>query len=525
MSCEKTPIDAGSHLQVMWDNHVIDTARTTATRVLHHPEFAGTVLTHDRPWEGDGSDYHCIVPDRDDRGDFLRMYYNGQAVACGWKDATERFSADGCRVCYAESRDEGLTWERPNLGIVGFRGSTDNNIVMDATLFGCPIDNFFVFKDANPACPPEERFKAVCANEVPFNEDGTPPLPPEMGEPLVADHGSYKSDRGLWCFVSADGLHFRRGWLLTRKGWFDSLNTAFWDAERGVYHLYHRWLHNDLTTTPSSWDNNDIRDIRHSVSKDFRTWSEPQLLDFGKETEDYPLYTNLVQPYFRDPSLFVGFPTRYMERPAWSPNFDRLPSPERRRWRMDPAHGGHPRYGLVVTDCVFMFSRDGQRFVREEDAFMRPGPENPGNWVYGDAYPAYRLVTTPSPFGGDDEISLYAFDGHSTGLASHLNRYRLRQDGFVSRHGPYAGARIVTKPLVFTGSEMLVNFSTSARGRMFVTLRAESGSELRSVELFGDKVDRIVDFENGGNVADLAGMPVTVEFAMFDADLYSFRFR
>ena len=52
-----------------------------------------------------------------------------------------------------------------------------------------------------------------------------------------------------------------------------------------------------------------------------------------------------------------------------------------------------------------------------------------------------------------------------------------------------------------------------------------SGAELRSVDFFGDKVDRIVDFENGDNVADLAGMPVKVEFAMFDADLYSFRFR
>lgn len=60
---------------------------------------------------------------------------------------------------------------------------------------------------------------------------------------------------------------------------------------------------------------------------------------------------------------------------------------------------------------------------------------------------------------------------------------------------------------------------------MFVTLCDEAGYELRSVELFGDKVDRVVDFENGAGLADFAGLAVTVEFDMSDADLYSFRFR
>ena len=231
-----------------------------------------------------------------------------------------------------------------------------------------------------------------------------------------------------------------------------------------------------------------------------------------------------IEPYFREPSLFVGFPSRYVERKAWTPNYDRLPSPEKRRWRMEKEHGGQPRYGLTVTDCVFIFTRDGQKFCRQDEAFMRPGPENPHNWVYGDCYPAHTLVKTPSPLGGDDEISLFTFDRHWSGLASNLNRYRLRLDGFVSRRATYAAQKVVTKPLVFSGSELLVNFSTSARGRMFVTIRDEAGNSIRSIELFGDKVDRVVDFADGGEVADFAGKPVTVTFEMSDADLYSFRF-
>jgi hypothetical protein len=127
--------------------------------------------------------------------------------------------------------------------------------------------------------------------------------------------------------------------------------------------------------------------------------------------------------------------------------------------------------------------------------------------------------------GGDDEIAFYMHDGHWSGHASHINRYRLRQDGFISRHAPYSGAKVVTKPLVFTGSRMFVNFTTSARGRLFATLRDASGQSIKSIELFGDKVDREVDFPSNCNVAEFAGKPTVVEFDMFDADLYSFRFR
>ena len=487
-------VQVADRLQVLWDDHVLDMGKTTASRIVHHPEYVGVAMTHEQPWEGDGCDFHCIVPDRDGKGAFLRMYYLGWAMKCGWKGVEERFSADGVRVCYAESRDGGLTWKKPSLGIVEFRGSKDNNCILDRKSFNAGWDNFMVFKDENPACPPDERYKGVAAH------------------------------KGLSCFLSGDGIHFRYGWHLTSAGLFDSLNVGFWDATRKEYHLYFRGLHD-----VASERNGDLkmRDVRHCVSKDFKTWTTPALLDFGKDAEDYALYTNAIEPYFREPSIFVGFPSRYVQRKSWTPNYDRLPSAEKRRWRMGIGHsnGGHPRYGLVLTDCVFIFSRDGQRFFREDEAFMRPGPENPDNWVYGDCYPARTLVRTPSPVGGDDELSIFTFDRHWSGQASNLNRYRLRQDGFVSRRATYAGQKVVTRPLVFAGSEMLVNFSTSARGRMFVTVKDETGRSISSVEMFGDKVDRPVDFASGGKVADFAGRPVVVEFDMSDADLYSFRFR
>ena len=33
----------------------------------------------------------------------------------------------------------------------------------------------------------------------------------------------------------------------------------------------------------------------------------------------------------------------------------------------------HPRYGTVITDGLFMTSRDGRTFHRWDEAFIRPG--------------------------------------------------------------------------------------------------------------------------------------------------------
>lgn len=494
----------GDRLEVFWDDAIVDRAATTAERRVHQPEYAGVVMKHDAPWEGDGSDFHNILEDADAQGTLYRMYYLGWHFVGQVPPEKQTYSNTfAIRVCYAESRD-GLVWTKPDLGLHAYQGSKKNNILLDANQFGFGFDNFMVFKDGNPTCPADARYKAVARIDGAFGGDA--------GKGI-----------GLGCFFSADGIHFRSGWVLTRAGAFDSLNLAFWDATRGAYHCYFRGLHN-----VASERNGDlmVRDVRHMVSKDFRTWSAPKPIDFrtpeGGVGEDYALYTNVVQPYPRAPHLFVGFPTRYVERKAWTPNYDRLPGVENRRFRS----GKSPRYGLAVTDCVFMMTRDGQRFHREDDAFMRPGPENPLNWVYGDCYPSRGLpLVAPRRPGADRELAFYTFEGHWGGGSEDVLRWALRQDGFVSRHAPYAGAKVVTKPLVYDGDDLLVNFATSARGRMFVTLReVETGRVLKSYELFGDKVDRPVDFV-GGSPAQFRGRAVVVEFDMSDADVYSFRFR
>ena len=478
-------LEVGEDLQVMWDDHVVDTARTTAPRVMHRPRCADKVLDCDAPWEGDASGWISVFRD----GDVCRMYYLGGMQGCTHA-VPPAITNTGDRLCYAESRD-GIHWTKPTLGLVDFNGSTSNNILIAGL-----IEPHYVFKDQNPACPAGERYK-------------------EMGE--VGDR-----KRRLGFRFSADPLRFdtnRFDRIVEDAGNLDSLNLAFWDATRNRYYCYLRDFHPTEETSR-------FRDVRVMTSPDFVTWTRPEPIRFAAGKKPFQLYTNGVGPYFRNPKIFIGFPTRYQRErcggrdSTWTANYDRLPDAAERKARM----GTSKRYAFVVTDGLFMMSRNGIDFDRTDEAFFPPGPEAPGGWVYGDGYPSPGILLTKAPQGGADEMSFYLPRGFWSGRGASIWRYTLRQDGFFSRQAPYAGARVVTKPLKVPAGRMLVNFSTSGGGWLRVSVRDAAGAVIDSVEMFGDAVDAPVPFADGG-LAAFEGRTAVLTFEMSDADLYSFRFR
>ena len=98
-------------------------------------------LKKERPWELNSNMRLITLLQEDGR---LRLWYSLNRISA---------IGEGC-VCYAESED-GYNWERPNLGLVEYEGSTDNNIVVDGSK-NC-LHSLFV----DPVAPPEERYKAV----------------------------------------------------------------------------------------------------------------------------------------------------------------------------------------------------------------------------------------------------------------------------------------------------------------------------------------------------------------------------
>jgi hypothetical protein len=481
------PIDIGARRELFVDQHLIQELRGDATRRLHHPVPREAAVVHGEAWEGAGSGYHTVIQD----GDLYRMYHRGSAL--GVKDGKLRI---GKQVyCYVESRD-GVHWKKPNLGLHEHNGSRENNII----LTGLGVHNFAPFLDANPDCPREARFKALAG---------------------TAKEG------GLFAFQSADGIH----WKLMRKepvvteGAFDSQNLAFWDPTAKKYRAYFRTFTKGVTTG-KVWKPAGYRAIRTASSDDFLEWKDEHDLTYEDSPDNEHLYTNQIGPYYRAPHVLIGFPTRYVER-GWSDSMRALPQPEHREMRSK----AHLRYGTAITEALLMASRDGVHFERWNEAFMRPGIQRPETWQYGQHYVAWHAVETRSSLpGAPNEISLYASEGSWTGDDNLIRRYTIRIDGFVSVNAGTKGGEVVTRPLVFSGSRLSLNFASSAIGGIRVSLETPDGKAIEGFghddcpQHFGDTLARTVKWKNGADVSAWSGKPVRLRFELKDADLFSFKF-
>lgn len=479
-------LDLGGRRELFLDDYLI--ARKTGLELkLHQPTAREIVMVRDQAWEGSGSDFETVMRD----GDVIRMYYVGAKLTT--ENGTRLDKPIIVHLCYAESKD-GINWVRPELGIFEFEGSKKNNIVwMEKNL-----DNFTPFKDTNPDCPPDERYKALT--------------------------GQWHK---LYAMKSADGIHWSR---LTEQpiiedGAFDTMNNAFWDPLRQQYFCYFRGFH-DKDGNETRDTTHGIRDVRVSTSRDFRTWSKPRRMEFVDSPEE-ALYTNQVEAYYRAPHIFVGFPMRYVDRIKQKVSLMALPDPVHRQRRMNFS----PRYGSVITDGLFMSSRDGFTFKRWNEAFIRPGPERDNNWVYGDACKGLGMIETPAEDpSAPRELSFYATEGHWKD-ASPLRRYTIRIDGFVSLNARQAPGEFVSKPLRFAGRQLSLNFSTSAMGSIRVELLGADGRPLPgytladSDELFGDTLDRKASWGGRTEINVPAGEPVQVRMILSDADLYSLQFQ
>jgi hypothetical protein len=490
------PADIGSRRELFIDDFIIERLGGRAELRLHHPEPREIALVHDAPWEGSGSGYHSVFQD----GNLYRMYYKAWQLDVR-PPGKVNMDSHPLYCCYAES-DDGIRWRKPELGLFEFRGSKKNNITMAPGLIGgaSPDPGHpAVFKDENPAAPADARYKAIVRSSEP---------------------------NGLLPFKSADGLHWTpmSETPVITAGAFDSQNLAFWDAERGEYRAYWRYFE-DGAAGGRSMNPAGVRAIRTAVSRDFLKWGPPEDLVYEDSPQEQ-LYTNQVKPYYRAPHIFVGFPTRYIER-GWSDSMRALPEPEHRVWRAKASL----RYGTALTEGLLMAGRDGVRFKRWNEAFLRPGVEREGTWNYGQQYIAWHAVETRSELeGAPNELSLYATENYWTGASSVLRRYILRLDGFVSVSAPLGGGEFVTRPFSFTGRELRINFSTSAAGDIRIEIQDAPGVPLPGFRLedcppvFGDAIERRVTWKKGGDVARLAGAPVRLRFALRDADLYAFRF-
>jgi len=410
---------------------------------------------------------HAAYPTVIKDGDTYRLYYRG-LPGTGTKDGT-----DAECTCYAESRD-GIHWTKPELGLFERNGTRKNNVIL-AGMKPCS-HNFSPFIDTRPGVPPAERYKALAG------------LAPG----------------GLIAFVSADGIRWKtlRDKPVITRGAFDSQNIAFYSEHEKCYVCYLRtWI-------------KGVRWISRCTSKDFLRWTSPRPMKFGDAPREH-LYTNQTRPYYRAPHLYIATAARFL------PGRRVLTDAQVKQLGINPKHW----LKNDTSEVVLLTSRGGLRYDRTFlEAFVRPGI-GLSNWTSRSNYPTLGVVPT-----GPTEMSMYV--RRDNGQPSHhLRRYTLRVDGFASVHAPYAGGEMLTRPLTFTGKQLVLNYATSAPGGIRVEIQDETGRPIAgyaladAVEIVGDQIERVVSWKGGSDVSKLSGKPVRLRFVMKDADLYAIRFR
>ena len=401
-------------------------------------------------------------------GDLFRSYYRG--LPTDGKDGSNIET-----TCMAESKD-GIHWVKPILKIYKIGKSRRNNVILANE--APSSHNFSPFLDKNPNTDPSQRYKALA------------------GEDKV----------GLRAYVSPDGIHWKK---LQEKAVisgfaFDSQNVAFWSESEQCYLCYFR-----------SWTGggyNGFRSVSRTTSKDFIEWTKPVAMTFG-DTPLEQLYTQQTSPYFRAPHIYLAIGGRFMPRKQI------LTESQAKELNVNP------KYFKDCSDAYLMSTRGGNSYQRTfMETFIRPGI-GMKNWVSRSNYPALNVVqTSPS------EMSIYVNQDYAQPTA-HLHRYSLRIDGFSALTAPYSGGEMITKPFKFSGSELEINYSTSAAGEMRFELQDQDGNPIPGYSIgdcqriVGNEISRVVRWEKGADLGSLITKIVRLRVQMKDADLYSIRFK
>ena len=440
-------VDIGSQRELFVDDYLIASMSGDARQKLHRPAAREVVLTTNAPWEGNTSAYYTVFRD----GELFRMYYRGSHWDTKTRKATHREV-----TCYAESRD-GIHWTKPALGQFEFAGSRANNIVLDGIGTHC----FAAFRDDNPDCPAEARYKGI-----------------SRGRPA--------GKKGLFLFHSPDGLR----WSLTRKepviteGAFDSQNLAFWDAHRGHYREYHRTFVKG------------IRAIMTATSTDYVNWTKPTLLTYQEGLSPQHLYTNAVQTYPRAAHLLLGFPTRYL-----------------------PDQGERVEPTLMVSRDGRRFHRWIEPVIPENAPRDRTG--NRSNYMaWGlvelPGRPRHLSVYASEAYYTGPDSRLRRFEYRKDGFVS---VHSSREGGtLLTKAFRFSGSRLYLNYRSAGDGHLRAELQTPGGQTI-------PGFSLSDCTLPpGDEIDKAVTWKKGPDLAKLQGTPVRLLVELRKADLFALRF-
>ncbi len=465
----------GTTTQLFLDDLMVADQRGL-THTLQQPvKYAGNPLMYPlHPWEGRLEIYGQVMRDPNDP-ELLRMWYTG----LGGMGVSPMGAANNTKwahldfdpayllysYCYATSRD-GIFWERPNLGLIDYEGSTDTNIVLINAAGGN-----VVYDPRDPDS--DRRYKALF-----FESRGR--------------SGTSNAGDGFSVAFSPDGLSWTKyeGNPVGQKA-SDAHTLLGWDELNGQYVAYAR---------PSLKYGNPVRRIGRAVSDDFIEWSDPEDV-LLPDNDDPPGLQFYGMPVFRRHDHYIGLLYAY-HAPPEEPDIK--------------------FYGTI--DVQLATSRNGIDWQRAADRqiFLPNGPPN--------SFDAGEIYMANTPLVVDDELWFYyspsATEHGPTGRSGPICLAKLRLDGFISVDAADQEGYLVTQPFECAGGDLLIN-ATGRGGQISVVVMDEEGVRVEGFDrvhnaLFdGDSVKHKVTWKTARYDA-LRGKQIRLKFYLKNASLYSY---
>ena len=431
------------------------------------------LLKPDRPWEDFRVSQGTVMQD----GGRYRLWYGVLST-----EYFDKHSDIGSFMCYAES-DDGYHWEKPDLGVVPYRGSRDSNIVSGDENGPYPgHGGGTVFID--PSAPPQERYKYIY-KAAPYKKGVESPM------------------RG---YTSPDGIRWERiPEPLLEPYHSDTQTTAYWDPHLKQYVGYFRqW-----------WG--ERRSVARAATNDFRKWPQPTMVLLLSGPQDHPahdLYTN----------AHVLYQTRGSEE---------LPEGYRHYLSQMDVHFMFPAQYSREKDSLDVHlatSRDGIVWNYFADEPVIPLGE-PGSGQEGSLYAGCGLV----PLGHNEIGVMYAAypcthnqDTSETAPLGALHWAIWEKDRLVAIEACGEGA-FSTPQFAIKARRLMVNLRTEAAGEVRVQLRRSGQSQTVSGFSFadcdpirGDQRTAVVTWRGRADLPDLSDQRIQLDFRMRAARLYCF---
>ena len=377
-------------------------------------------------------------------------------------------------MCYAESED-GVTWSKPELGLVEFNGSRENNIcLIESEVPSLAKVNDFLSILHEPEDPdPSRRFKCVFIAHPPFEDV-------KGGRSAIGPN-----ERRWGAFVAAtspDGLT----WKVVGDRPMNAGNERF--EVSGLYRFGNFYYAPGQLISPWTWrmDGSEIGRVMLSYrSPDFTTWSRAKALAFARpgQLTSAPVkgqQTHMGAGLWNRGNVVVGLYGRWQDAPE------------------KPVDGNYWNQGVTV-DLGLILSNDGIHFREPvpDHAVIERG--KPGEWDDIALLQGHAFVND-----GDRTMIWYShwdtggkLRNMEIGLAS------LRRDGFayLSRKVTGSPAHVVTS-----------TFSPEEGDRVFFNIEGVEDAGPVRVELLDEFDQPIPEYsgERAGTV-DRSGIRIPVK--------------